>query len=608
VITGSRLIPPTMREKAAALFYFPKGIGFYCVGGNPLGWQPYIPIYQTPESTAPAGPDSAGLAQLPQYLSSLAWVLHSEECAFISQADRGDLLSKLREIVDDFWLRSNKFALGGGQQKIDRQHKQGKLFVRERIDLLFDPDSFVEIDKFVEHRCTNFGYDKAEGPGDGVVVGYGKINGRLVYLYADDFTVFGGSLGEMHAKKICKVLDMAVENGAPVIGLHDSGGGRIQEGVDAKHGYGEIFYRNSIMSGAVPQISAIIGPCAGGAVYSPALTDFIIMVDTISHMFVTGPNVIKAALSEEVTEEELGGAQTQNATSGVAHFKAANEDDCFALIKALLGYLPQNAREKAPRADTGDWPDRPVDRLLDIVPVDQNMSYDMKQVINEIVDTGSFLEVQPLFAANIIIGFARFDGHSVGIVASQPRILAGCIDINASDKAARFIRCCDAFNIPLVTLVDVPGFLPGINQETGGIIRHGAKMLYAFSEATVPKITMVIRKAYGGAHNAMCSKELRADQMLIWPTGEIAVMGAESAARIIFKKEIEASPNPEQTRQEKIREYRANFSNPYAAAKRGYVDRVIDPSDSRIEIIRALEATRNKDVVRPYRKHCNLPL
>ncbi len=517
-------------------------------------------------------------------------------------------MANIREVVEEFRRREEKFALGGGQQKIDRQHKQGKLFVRERIDRLFDPGTFVEIDKFVEHRCTFFGYDKAEGPGDGIVTGYGKINGRQVFLYADDFTVFGGSLGEMHAKKICKILDMAVENGAPVIGLHDSGGGRIQEGVDAKHGYGEIFYRNSVMSGAVPQISAIIGPCAGGAVYSPALTDFIIMVDKISHMFVTGPGVIRAALSEEVTEEELGGARTQNETSGVAHFMADSEDGCFELIKALLGYLPQNARETPPQYAPGDRPDRLVDGLLDIVPADHNLGYDMKRVIAEIVDRGSFLEVQALFATNIITGFARFDGHPAGIVASQPKILAGCIDINASDKAARFIRCCDAFNIPLVTLVDVPGFLPGINQETGGIIRHGAKMLYAYSEATVPKVTMVIRKAYGGAHNAMCSKELRADQMLIWPTGEIAVMGAESAAKVIFKKEIEASDNPAQTRQEKIEEYRANFSNPYAAAKRGYVDRVIDPQDSRLEIIRALEATRNKEVVRPYRKHCNLPL
>lgn len=514
----------------------------------------------------------------------------------------------MRETVEEFQLRSQKYDLGGGQQKIDRQHKQGKLFVRERIDRLFDSGTFVEIDKFVNHRCALFGYDKVEGPGDGVVTGYGKINGRLVFVYADDFTVFGGSLGEMHSRKICKVLDMAVENGAPVIGLHDSGGGRIQEGVDAKHGYGEIFYRNSIMSGAVPQISAIIGPCAGGAVYSPALTDFIIMVDKISHMFVTGPGVIKAALSEEVTEEELGGAQTQNAKSGVAHFKAASEDDCYELIKALLSYLPQNAKEKAPRRDTGDCQNRLVESLLDIVPAEKNMGYDMKLVIEELVDNGSFLEVQPLFAANIIIGFARFDGHSVGIVANQPKVLAGCIDIDASDKAARFIRCCDAYNIPLVTLVDVPGFLPGLNQETGGIIRHGAKMLYAYSEATVPKITMVLRKCYGGAHNAMCSKELRADQMLIWPTGEIAVMGAEGAARIIFKKEIEASPNPEQTRQEKIEEYRLNFSNPYAAAKRGYVDRVIHPQDSRIEIIRALEVTRNKTITLPYRKHCNLPL
>lgn len=478
-------------------------------------------------------------------------------------------MSDMRQVVEAFRAQNKQYDLGGGQKNIDKQHSQGKLFVRERIAQLFDVGSFVEIDRFVEHRCNNFGMEKKDGPGDGVIVGHGKIDGRLVYVYADDFTAFGGSLGEMHSKKICKVLDLAMEMGTPIIGLHDSGGGRIQEGVDSKHGYGEIFYRNSIMSGVVPQISAIMGPCAGGAVYSPALTDFIIMVDKISHMFVTGPNVCKTALNEIVTQEELGGAYTQTAKSGVAHFMVPTEQACFETIRKLLSYIPMNNRASVPKQAAAGPVDRTVEGLLDLVPVDTNRSYEMKDVISLIFDQESFMEIQPLFAPNIIIGFARLDGDSVGIIANQPRYLAGCIDINASDKAARFIRFCDAFNIPVISLVDVPGYLPGINQEQGGIIRHGAKMLYAYSEATVPKITMVLRKAYGGAQNAMCSKELRADQLLLWPTAEIAVMGAEGAVKIVFRKEIEASATPEQTRLEKIAEYREKFTTPLAVPHTG---------------------------------------
>ncbi len=517
-------------------------------------------------------------------------------------------MSDMRTIVEAFRRTNQQYDLGGGQKRIDKQHEEGKLFVRERLELLFDPGSFVEIDRFVEHRCVNFGMEKQKGLGDGVITGYGKIEGRLVYVYADDFTVFGGSLGEMHSKKICKVLDLALETGTPIIGLHDSGGGRIQEGVDAKHGYGEIFYRNSIMSGVVPQISAIMGPCAGGAVYSPALTDFIIMVDQLSHMFVTGPNVCKAALNEDVTEDDLGGARVQNSVSGVAHFLVPDEQECLNTIRSLLRYIPSSNVASVPKYEANDSPDRIVDELLDIVPANTNMGYDMKNVIESLFDGGSFMEVQPLFAPNIVVGFARLNGDPVCVIANQPRYMAGCIDIDASDKAARFIRFCDAFNIPIISLVDVPGYLPGLNQERGGIIRHGAKMLYAYSEATVPKITMVLRKAYGGAQNAMCSKELRADQLLLWPTAEIAVMGAEGAVKIVFRKEIMASENPEQTRQEKIAEYRDRFSTPLAAASRGYADRIIEPQNSRIELIQALEATKTKSVKLPWKKHGNIPL
>ncbi len=517
-------------------------------------------------------------------------------------------MANMREVVAEFQDSDKKAELGGGAKKIQKQHAEGKLTARERIDALFDQGSFVELDKFVEHRCTNFDMPEKHGIGDGVVTGYGKIDGRIVFIYADDFTVFGGSLGEMHAKKICKVLDMALEKGAPVIALHDSGGGRIQEGVDAKHGYGEIFYRNSIMSGVVPQIAVITGPCAGGAVYSPALNDFIIMVDKLSYMFVTGPKVCKSALNEIITEEELGGANSQSVKSGVAHFMVQDEAAYFALIRELLSYMPINNRERPPLVPNNDPVDRVIDEVLDIVPTEPNHSYDMKHVITAIVDCGKFLEIQPLFAKNIIIGFARMDGQSVGIVANQPNNMAGCIDINAADKAARFIRFCDAFEIPVISLVDVPGFLPGMAQEFGGIIRHGAKMLYAYSEATVPKITIVLRKAYGGAQNAMCSKELRADQLLLWPTAEIAVMGAEGAANVVFAKEIAASANPMETRREKIDEYKKMFSTPFAAAKRGYADRIIQPQNSRLEIIRALEACKNKAAKLPYKKHSNIPL
>lgn len=516
-------------------------------------------------------------------------------------------MSEMREIVEQFFEDDKKYDLGGGQKAIDKQHAKGRLFVRERLDALFDKGTFVELDRYVEHHCSNFGMEKKTGLGDGVITGYGKINGELVYVYADDFTVFAGTMGEMASKKICKVLDLALENRRPVIGIHDSGGGRIQEGVDAKHAYGEIFYRNTIMSGVVPQISVIAGPCAGGAVYSPALTDFIIMVDKISHMFVTGPKVCKAALNEDVTEEELGGALTQNRLSGTAHLLAKDEQDCFAQIKTLLSYLPPSNQAEGPVSQ--EIPEEhPLESLLDIVPANKNMGYDIRKVIRVVFDQQSFFEIQPLFAANIVVGFARLQGRSVGIIANQPQMMAGCIDIDASDKAARFIRFCDCFNIPVISLVDVPGYLPGIYQEKHGIIRHGAKLLYAYSEATVPKITLVLRKAYGGAQNAMCSKELRADYLMLWPTAEIAVMGATGAANIIFRKEIKDSPDPEATRAARIAEYEKNFSTPLAAARRGYADQIIKPQDTRKALINALESLKFKKKSVPWKKHGNIPL
>ncbi|NLY86565.1 MAG: methylmalonyl-CoA carboxyltransferase [Tissierellia bacterium] len=511
---------------------------------------------------------------------------------------------KIQQLLD----AEKKIKLGGGEERIAKQHKAGKLTARERINLLFDEGSFVELDKFVEHRCTNFGMEKVEAPADGVVTGYGTVDGRLVFAYAQDFTVLGGSLGEMHAAKICKVQDMALKMGAPIIGFNDSGGARIQEGVDALSGYGQIFYRNTIASGVIPQISVILGPCAGGAVYSPALTDFIFMVENTSRMFITGPQVIKSVTGEEVTQEELGGASTHNKVSGVAHFMDKTEEECIERIKVLLSFLPSNNLEEAPVFDTEDNINRIEERLNEIVPVNPNKPYDMKEVIRLIADNGYFFEVQEYFAQNIITGFIRLNGKAVGVVANQPRFLAGCLDINASDKAARFIRTCDAFNIPLLNLVDVPGFLPGTEQEYGGIIRHGAKMLYAYSEATVPKVTLIIRKAYGGAYLAMCSKDLGADQVFAWPNSEIAVMGPEGAANIIFKKDIESSDNPIETRQEKIMEYRNTVANPYIAAQRGFVDDVLVPSMTRPRLISAFDMLESKREGRPAKKHGNMPV
>lgn len=516
-------------------------------------------------------------------------------------------MKSLKELSDEFFEEDKEVDFGGGQDKIEKQHQKGRLYVRERINKLVDPGTFVEVDRYVEHNCVNFGMEKKKGIGDGIVTGYGKIDGRTVYIYADDFTTFGGTVGAMHSRKVCKVLDLALENKCPVIGIHDSGGGRIQEGVDAKHGYGEIFYRNSILSGVVPQLSAITGPCAGGAVYGPALTDWIVMVDKTSHMFVTGPKVCKTALGEVVTEEELGGAKTQNRLSGSAHLLAKDEDDCYQKLRTLLSYLPDSNTAPLPIRESNEK-NEPLDNLLNIVPANTQMGYDMKHVINEIFDTDSFFEMQPMFAQNIVVGFARLKGVPVGIVANQPQFLAGCIDINASDKAARFVRFCDCFSIPIISLVDVPGYLPGTNQEKNGIIRHGAKLLYAYSEATVPKITLVLRKAYGGAQNAMCSKELHADYLMLWPTAEIAVMGAEGAVPIIFRKEMKEAADKEAMKEKLIADYKKKFSTPLAAARRGYADRIIRPENTRKEFISALETLKNKKVVHPWKKHCNLPL
>lgn len=510
--------------------------------------------------------------------------------------------------INDLHSRLEKIEEGGGPDRIAKQHKAGKLTARERLNLLMDPGSFVEIDAFVKHRCTEFGMQEVDAPAEGVVTGYGTVDGRLVYAYAQDFTVVGGSLGEMHAKKICKVLDLALKMGAPVVGVNDSGGARIQEGVDALSGYGQIFYRNTIASGVIPQISVIMGPCAGGAVYSPALTDFVFMVDKTSQMFITGPQVIKTVTGEEVSPEELGGAMTHNKVSGVAHFISADEKACIEDIKRLLSFLPSNNMETAPVYECEDDLNRIEEALNGIVPENPNKPYDMKDIIRAVVDNGDFMEVQPYYAQNIITAFARINGASIGIIANQPKVLAGCLDINASDKAGRFIRTCDAFNIPILNLVDVPGFLPGTNQEYGGIIRHGAKMLYAYSEATVPKVTMVVRKAYGGAYLAMCSKDLGADMVFAWPMAEIAVMGPEGAANIIFKKDIEGAENPAQARAEKIQEYRDKFATPYIAASRGFVDAVIEPAETRARLAGAFEMLASKRENRPAKKHGNLPV
>ncbi len=510
--------------------------------------------------------------------------------------------------LEDLKQRKEKLQAAGGADKIAKQHESGKLTARERLNLLFDADSFVEIGAFVEHRCKDLGMDTLDLPGEGVVSGYGTVEGRQVFAYAQDFTVMGGSLGNMHAEKIVRVMDMALKTGAPLIGMNDSGGARIQEGVDALSGYGKIFFRNTISSGVIPQISAIMGPSAGGAVYSPAITDFIFMVDQTSKMFITGPQVIKAVTGEEVSAEELGGAKTHNTVSGVAHFMSADDASCLQEIKKLLSFLPSNNLETPPRVDSEDEADRIEEALNSIVPVNPSKPYDMKKIIVLIADQRDFLEVHARYAKNIVTGFIRLNGQSVGVIANQPMIKAGCLDINSSDKAARFIRTCDAFNIPLLNLVDVPGFLPGTKQEYGGIIRHGAKMLYAYSEATVPKLTLIIRKAYGGAYIGMCNKELGADVVLAWPSAEIAVMGPEGAANIIFRKEIEQAADSDDARRQKIEEYRDKFANPYIAAARGYVDDVIEPKTTRPRLVASLEMLAGKRESRPPKKHGNLPV
>ena len=513
-------------------------------------------------------------------------------------------LEKIKELIE---LRA-KAHIGGGQKRIDSQHQKGKFTARERIALLLDEGSFDEIDTFVLHRSTNFGIDKTKFLGDGVVTGAGTIDGRLVYVFAQDFTVFGGALSEMLASKICKVMELAMKMGAPVIGLNDSGGARIQEGINALSGYGDIFQNNILASGVIPQISAIFGPCAGGAVYSPALTDFNIMSKGTSYMFLTGPKVVKTVTGEDVTQEQLGGASVHASKSGVAHFAVDNEEEGIRLIRHLLSFIPQNNMEDAPCVEPTDVVDRVDDVLNTIIPDQPNKGYNMYDVIGTIVDNGEFLEVHRDWAKNIIIGFARFNGQSVGIVANQPMVMAGALDSNASRKAARFVRFCDAFNIPLVTFVDVPGFLPGTGQEYNGVIVHGAKLLYAFGEATVPKITVTLRKAYGGAYIVMSSKHLRSDINLAWPSAEIAVMGPTGAVEVIFAKEVAAAEDPAQAAAEKEEEYRKAFANPYNAASYGYMDDVIEPRNTRFRIIRALEQLRTKKQINPAKKHDNLPL
>jgi len=495
----------------------------------------------------------------------------------------------------------------GDQVRIDKQHKAGKMTARERINALLDADSFVELDAMVKHRSNNFGLEKKRPDGDGVVTGHGTINGRTVYLFAQDFTVFGGALGEAHAQKICKVMDLAAKTGCPMIGLNDSGGARIQEGVVSLGGYAEIFYRNVSSSGVIPQFSLILGPCAGGAVYSPAMTDFTLMVKDTSHMFITGPDVIKTVTHEEVTFEDLGGAITHNSVSGVAHLACESEEDMFESLRELISYVPQNNMESLPiLAYTREEPDG-ISELDEIIPDNSTVPYDMLSLINLICDEDLF-EVQPHWAKNIITGFGRLRGHPIGVVANQPSVLAGCLDIDASSKAARFVRFCDAFNIPLVTFVDVPGFLPGTEQEHGGIIRHGAKLLYAFSEASVPKLTVITRKAYGGAYDVMASKHIRADLNLAWPTAEIAVMGADGAVNIIFRKDIGEADDPVKTHKELSDNYKEKFASPYVAAEMGYIDRVIFPRETRKELILGLERYGNKRENRPKRKHGNIPL
>jgi len=517
---------------------------------------------------------------------------------------------KRHDPLEELRKRSAEAEEGGGAERREREHKAGKLGARERIDLLLDEGTFEELDKFVRHHCQDFGMEELRPAGDGFVTGYGRIDGRLVYVFAQDFTVFGGSLSEANASKITKIMDLAMRQGAPVIGLNDSGGARIQEGVMSLAGYADIFLRNTLASGVIPQISAILGPCAGGAVYSPAITDFIFMTRDTSYMFITGPDVIKTVTHEDVTKQELGGAMTHNAKSGVAHFVARDDAECLAMIRELMSYLPSNNVDDPPRRETSDRWDRAHAALNTLVPENPQQPYDMKDVIHAVADDGEFFEVHEHFAKNIVVGLARFDGRPVGIVANQPAFLAGVLDIDASVKGARFVRFCDAFNIPLVTFEDVPGFLPGTQQEFGGIIKHGAKLLFAFAEATVPKVTVITRKAYGGAYCVMASKHIRTDINYAWPTAEIAVMGPEGAVNIVYKREIDraAEGERERLRQEKIEDFRERFANPYVAAERGYIDAIIEPAETRGKVVSALRSLENKRDTNPRKKHGNIPL
>ncbi len=517
-------------------------------------------------------------------------------------------MSKSHPNRDRLDLLNQAAELGGGQARIDKRHEAGRYTARERIDLLLDPGTFVEVDKLMTHQCTDFGMEEKKVPGDGVVTGHGFIDGRPVHIFSQDATYHGGSLSGAHAKKICKVMDMAMKSGTPIVGLNDSGGARIQEGIVSLAGYADIFLRNTLASGVVPQISAILGPCAGGAVYSPAITDFIIMAQDTSFMFITGPEVIRSVTHEEVTKEEIGGASTHSAKSGVAHLVGEDEKEVLAMIRALLSFMPANNTEDPPARPAEDPVNRVCPELADVIPESASKPYDMRDVITSVVDHGDFLEIQPVHAMNILIGFARMGGMPVGVVANQPEVLGGALDIEASIKAARFVRFCDAFNIPLITLVDVPGFLPGKDQELGGIIRHGAKLLYAFAEATVPKITLITRKAYGGAYDVMASKHIRADMNYAWPTAELAVMGSEGAVNIIFKREIASSDTPEEARTTRVEEYRNTFANPFKAAELGYVDEILYPEHTRERLIRSLEMLRNKRDTNPPRKHGNIPL
>ena len=510
--------------------------------------------------------------------------------------------------AEELRRREREAEEGGGSERREKEHAAGKLSARERIELLLDPGTFEELDKFVLHRCDEFGMEKQRLAGDGIVSGYGRVDGRLVYVFAQDFTVFGGSLSEANAEKICKVMDLAVKNGAPVVGLNDSGGARIQEGVMSLKGYADVFLRNTLASGVIPQISAVMGPCAGGAVYSPAITDFIFMTQATSYMFVTGPEVIKTVTHEEVTKEALGGAQTHNQTSGVAHFMAADDQECLAMVRELLSFVPSNNLDDPPRRETSDPAERTEEKLNHLVPADPMQPYDIKEVIRLVVDDGYFFEVQEHFARNIVVGFARLGGRPVGVVANQPAVLAGVLDINASDKAARFVRFCDCFNIPLVTFEDVPGFLPGTQQEFGGIIRHGAKLLYAFAEATVPKITVITRKAYGGAYCVMASKHIRTDVNYAYPTAEIAVMGPEGAVNIVYRRELAAAGDAEAERKRLTEQFRERYANPWIAAERGWVDAVIEPKLTRPKLIAALEMLATKRDSNPPKKHGNIPL